>query len=276
MMIPAPPAGMSFHSHIHGMRHTGLRCLAECDSIMQMVPPLKAQSMLSADTVPFIQSEPDVPIKPTQDMHNLTLQLTDLMEKIKTGSAGDIVQQLQVALATLNAISTHDSLTGALNRRGLVQRLESELDRAKRTGHPFSFAVIGIDNFDALNRQYGDKIGDQILKGLAQAALKLLRSLDSVGCVGTNEFAIVLPTTWLDQSDKAIARLTGAVSAVGWSDIAPSLTVTFSTGLTTNAHGDSAEDMINRAGEALSQAKLQGPGSIVQLEQAIPDFDPDL
>jgi len=212
---------------------------------------------------------------PVQDMQKLTTQLTDLMEKIKNGSAGDIVQQLQIALETLSVIATHDGLTGALNRRGLVQKLDLELDRAKRTGHPFSFAVIAVDRFHALNEQYGSAIGDQILQSLAQAALKLLRSLDSVGRIGDDEFAIILPTTWLDKSDIAISRLTSGVSALDWAGIAATLNVTFSTGLTTNAHGDTSEEMIRRATEALMQAKAEGPGSIVRLEQPLP-YDPEL
>jgi diguanylate cyclase (GGDEF)-like protein len=223
----------------------------------------------------IIHSGVHVQINPVQDMQNLTTQLTDLMEKIKTGSAGDIVQQLQIALQTLSGIATHDGLTGALNRRGLVQKLDLELDRAKRTGHPFSFAVIAVDHFHALNEQYGGAIGDQILNSLAQATLKLLRSLDSVGRISDDEFAIILPTTWLDKSDIAINRLIGGVSALDWAGIAAGLNVTFSTGLTTNAHGDTSEGMISRATEALMQAKAQGPGSIVHVEQPLP-FDPDL
>ena len=216
-------------------------------------------------------------INPMQNIQDLTAQLTQLLEKVKAGAAADtIVQELQAALETLRAAALHDGLTGALNRRGLVQKLDAELDRAKRTGHPFSFAIIGVDQFHALHAQYGSAIGDQILKNLTQACLKLLRSLDSFGRISDSEFAIILPTTWLDQSEKAIVRLTGAVSAVDWVSIAPALAVTFSTGLTTNAQGDTAEQMMQRAGEALVLAKAKGPGSSSQLEQALPDFDPNM
>ena len=214
---------------------------------------------------------------PIQDIQDLTTQLTHLVDKVKNGASGDaVVQELQAALEILRAVATHDGLTGALNRRGLVQKLEAELDRAKRTGHPFSFAVIAVDHFHGHNEQYGSAVGDQILRSLTQAALKLLRSLDSFGRISDSEFAIVLPTTWLDQSEKAIARLTNAVSAVDWVSIAPDLIVSFSTGLTTNAQGDTAEEMIKRALEALDAAKAKGPGSSSQLEQAMPDFDPNI
>ena len=214
---------------------------------------------------------------PTQDIRHLTMQLNSLLEQARAGSTmAALADGLQAALETLSAVATHDELTGALNRRGLVQKLDAELDRAKRTGHPFSFAVIAIDQFHALNRQYGSEQGNRILENLAQAVLALIRTLDSFGRIGDNEFALILPTTWLDQSDKAITRLTKAVADLNWDDIAPGLAVTFSSGLTTNFAGDTAEQMMRRASEALALAKLQGPGSSAQLEAALPDFDLDM
>lgn len=229
---------------------------------------------LSIDSIPLERS---LPIHLPQDFHPLSMHLNRLMQKVREGAAGDaVVHELQQSLTMLNELATQDALTGALNRRGLIEKLNAELDRARRTGHPFSLAVIGIDRFHALNDQYGDGIGQQILRSLAQAALQLLRSLDSVGRINDDEFAIILPTTWLDQGGVAIARLTGGVSAVDWAGIAPDLTVTFSSGLTTNAHDDTSETMIARATAALMEAKEKGPGSIAQLEQALPDIDPDL
>lgn len=218
-----------------------------------------------------------MPDHPPKDIHDLRLQLSSLLEKASAGAAGAaIVAGLQAALETLNAVTTHDDLTDALNRRGLVQKLDAELDRAKRTGHPFSFAVIAVDQFHALNQQHGSAAGNEILKNLAQAILRLIRSLDSFGRIGDNEFALIMPTTWLDQSDKAIVRLSKALAAVDWDAIAPALSVTFSSGLTTNDAGDTAEQMIRRASEALAKAKAQGPGSSMQLEPALPDFDPEM
>jgi len=218
-----------------------------------------------------------MPIRITPGLQDLTTQLENLKEKVRAGLAPDAVaDELQAALDVARTIATHDDLTGALNRRGVVQKLDAELDRAQRTGHPFSMAVIAVDRFHDINAQHGARVGDDILRSLAQSALGLFRSLDVLGRIGGHEFALILPATWLDQSDKAIARLTGAVSTADWSGILPALTVTFSAGLTTNAPGDTAEGMIRRAGEALAQAQAQGPGACVQLEQALPDFDPDM
>lgn len=214
---------------------------------------------------------------PAMKLQDVMRQLNALLEQVKAGGGDDaLILELQSVLDNLAAIATTDSLTGALNRRGLVEKLDAELDRAKRTGHPFSFAVIAIDQYHALSEQYGSAISDQVLKNLTATVLSLIRSLDSFGRISANEFALILPTTWLDQSDGAIVRLTGAVSALDWAAIAPSLAVTFSTGLTTNMAGDTTEKMILRASQALMLAKAKGPGSSAALESDLPDFDPGI
>lgn len=218
-----------------------------------------------------------MPIQPTKNFQHLRTQLSELTDKVKAGIRGDtIVQELQQALEIIEGLSTRDSLTGALNRRGLIEKLVAELDRGKRTGHPFSFAIIVIDDFAALTEQCGGAAGQQVLQSVTQAALKLFRSLDSFARIGNDEFAIILPTTWLDQSEKPFARLHNAIADINWNNTTPTLAVSFSTGLTTNAPDDDAEKMIQRASEALTLAKNKGPGSSAQLEPALPAIDPSL
>jgi diguanylate cyclase (GGDEF)-like protein len=212
-----------------------------------------------------------------QQVQQLSAHLRELIEQVRAGVTGEaVVAELQKAIASLREIETHDELTGALNRRGLLQRLQEELMRARRTGHPFSFAVIAVDELEAIDRRYGGDTRRRVLRSVAQAALTVLRSLDSVGRIDEHIFGIILPTTWLDQSDKAIARLTTAVSSADWGVLAPALSITFSSGITTNAPGDTADDMLRRAAEALQQAQHRGRGVSVQLEPALPDIQADI
>lgn len=215
-----------------------------------------------------------MPIQPTQNFQHLTTQLTALADKVKAGLPGDtIVQELQQALRILEGLSTHDSLTGALNRRGLIEKLNVELDRARRTGHPFSFAIISIDRFAALTEQYGAAASNQILQNVTQAALKLFRSLDSFAHISADQFAVILPTTWLDQSEKPFNRLNNAISEINWNSTQPTLTVSFSTGITTNAPDDDAAKMMTRAADALALAQGKGFGASAQLEPPLPAID---
>lgn len=187
-------------------------------------------------------------------------------------------KQFLHSLAKIEALGRHDPLTGVLNRRTLMETLEAELLRAHRTGHPFCFAIIDIDHFRAVNDKFGSRVGDVVLKTMADTAMKLLRAMDCFGRIGGEEFGILFPATWLDQGVIAMGRLSKKVDECDWAHIAPGLIVTFSAGITTNAVNDTAEILIKRADDALSQAKREGRNRVVQAEQALPEMPatPDL
>jgi diguanylate cyclase (GGDEF)-like protein len=193
-------------------------------------------------------------------------QCADLRQKL----AGKD-REIALLLAKIQALVRHDTLTGTLNRRALIETLESELQRSKRTGHPFCFAVIDLDHFKNVNDEYGQPAGDAVLKTVSDAAVKMLRALDRFGRLDGGQFGIVLPATWLDKGVIAMARLRSAVVACDWQEIAPKLVLTFSAGITTNAFGDNAESIIKRAEKALSEAKQEGRDRTVQVEEALPD-----
>ena len=183
-------------------------------------------------------------------------------------------RQIEALRATINELGRHDLLTGILNRRSLVETLEAELQRAQRTGHPFCFAMIDLDRFKAINERYGHPVGDEVLKTVSNSAMRLLRTVDRFGRMGGEEFGIILPATWLDQGMIAMQRLKAAVAANDWQSIAAGLTLSFSGGLTTNAFGDTAETIIQRAEKALDEAKQAGGNCVKQAEEALPDAPP--
>jgi diguanylate cyclase len=181
-------------------------------------------------------------------------------------------EEIRVAQAKIEQLARIDPLTGALNRRTLMEMLEAELQRSNRTGHPFCFVILDLDHFKGINDQFGHPVGDQVLKAMAETSIKLLRALDRFGRLDGEEFGIVLPATWLDQGVIAMNRLTKAVADRDWQAIAPGLKLTFSAGLTTNATGDTAESITKRAEKALAQAKSEGRNRTVQAEEALPDM----
>lgn len=174
----------------------------------------------------------------------------------------------------ISELGRHDTMTGALNRRTLIEVLDAELQRALRTGHPFCFAVLDLDQFKTVNDQYGQSAGDDVLKKSSETAVKLLRTVDRFGRLGDEAFGIVLPATWLDQGVIAMRRLGKAIADCDWSEIAPGLALTFSAGITTNAFGDTAETMFNRAEQAMKQARKEGGDRTVQAEEPLPVAPP--
>ncbi|MEB0138860.1 MULTISPECIES: GGDEF domain-containing protein [unclassified Undibacterium] len=211
-----------------------------------------------------------------QPLVNARQQLSLLIKQIKeTGRQDNLLPTLETVLTQLEGLAQHDHLTGALNRRTLLNMLDGELARSYRTGHTFSFAVISVDGLELILEQHGQAVARTVLQLLGKEALTMLRTLDSFGRVAANEFAIVMPTTWLEQSMKAIARLKQRVAALDWDSVAAGLVITFSTGLTTNVIKDTPETMLQRANTALAQAKSGGPDRIVEAEAPMPHYDPN-
>lgn len=166
----------------------------------------------------------------------------------------------------------HDALTGAYNFRVLHEFLTAELQRSMRTGQPFCFAIIDLDDFNDINETFGRETGDRVLSMVAATSARLLRVLDRFARIGDDEFGILLPVSWLEQGAQAIIRLTEAIGACDWESVTPGRKLRFSTGLTTNAPADTPEKIVARAEKALHQAKAAGKNCTVQLEEALPDM----
>lgn len=92
----------------------------------------------------------------------------------------------------LKELARLDSLTGALNRRALFERLDLELPRARRNGTAVTFVLYDLDQFKALNDAHGHPAGDAALRSFTRILERNVRGTDAVGRVGGDEFALVL------------------------------------------------------------------------------------
>lgn len=168
------------------------------------------------------------------------------------------------------SLMRHDVLTSVLNRRTLTELVAEELNRSSRTGQPFCFALVGIDHMKTINEQFGHDAGDAVLQIVAGEAHKMLRTLDRLGRIEADVFGIILPATWLHQGVLAMNRLMAVVDGLDWTAVTQESKVTFSTGLTTNAPGETADQMIKRAEKGLGEAKSEGRNRIVTIEEPLP------
>lgn len=114
--------------------------------------------------------------------------------------------------AELAHVSRADTLTGALNRHGLRERLDGELAAADRTARPLALVLVDLHDFQAINEQHGHDAGDELLAWTATRLRELLRPNDALGRTGGDEFAIVAPTAGRDEAEIIAARVTAALS----------------------------------------------------------------
>jgi diguanylate cyclase (GGDEF)-like protein/PAS domain S-box-containing protein len=93
-----------------------------------------------------------------------------------------------------------DYLTGILNRRTFIQRLNSEINRAEREKTILSVFMVDIDYFKSINDGKGYQFGDAVLKSFAESLMKKMRPYDFCGRYGSDEFIICFPSTQYEQA----------------------------------------------------------------------------
>jgi diguanylate cyclase len=155
-----------------------------------------------------------------------------------------------------NEVST-DQLTQIANRRGLLQAFEAEKSGVQR-GAPLAIGLLDIDNFKRLNDELGHTAGDEALRALAAVVSKTLRPTDTVARYGGEEFVVLLPDTPVEEGQQILTRLQRSLSGGLFMHEEKTIFVTFSAGVTTYAAGERIETALERADQALYEAKRTG------------------
>lgn len=153
-----------------------------------------------------------------------------------------------------------DYLTGLANRRNFLERAEAELASAKRFKREMSILMLDIDHFKRVNDTYGHHVGDVALKKLAEICLLTLRTVDTIGRVGGEEFAILMRETGPEQALEVAERLRAAVASTPIIlDKGKQLQLTVSLGVTSLGDKNTNIDLLlNQADQALYRSKNEG------------------
>lgn len=170
------------------------------------------------------------------------------------------VHALESELRKLADEVSTDALTQVANRRGLAQLFATEAARRERqgAGAPLCVALLDIDNFKKLNDTLGHAAGDKALAALAAAVRERLRPADHLARFGGEEFVVLLPATVGAEAQQALTRLQRGLSAALFMHEQAEVFVTFSAGVTEWRPGETLEAALERADEALYEAKRTG------------------
>jgi len=148
-------------------------------------------------------------------------------------------------------LAVRDGLTGLFNRRYFNELINIEINRIKRTPAALSLLMLDIDNFKNYNDTQGHPAGDELLKKAAKVFKNSVRAVDMVCRYGGEEFIVMLP-----QTAKAVAQIIAERLRVQTGLYLPT---TVSIGIATLPEdAQSAEDLIQKADDALYQAKKSG------------------
>ncbi len=160
--------------------------------------------------------------------------------------------------------ATTDALTGLRNHRGLIERMDAEIERTERFGHALSLLYFDIDRFKDINDTYGHEAGDTVLQQITSLSLSALRSIDTLGRYGGEEFVALLPVTDAIAALQAAERLRRAVADYAFTiDSEVELRTTVSIGVATYpADGTSRRALLRSADGALYRAKRLGRNQV--------------
>lgn len=186
--------------------------------------------------------------------------LQELKARVRAGKRIlDLQEQIVSTRELLRIQATHDALTGLLNRRAILEKLEQELARSAREGTQLSVIMADLDHFKRINDTYGHLAGDAVLCEAAQRLQASMRVYDAVGRYGGEEFLVVSPGCGLPEAAEQAERLRRRISeeAVRVPDC--TIPVTMSLGVVAaTAEVRQPGDLLRLADDALYAAKHSG------------------
>jgi len=166
---------------------------------------------------------------------------------------------------SLRLLASTDPLTGALNRRAFFEAAQIEQARCHRSNETMAMLLVDVDHFKAVNDTHGHEAGDVVLQRIVAEARAQIRTMDVLGRIGGEEFAVVLTTAsgfeaGLTMAERIRKQLEGVTISVGSVDL--SITVSIGVAEATGTEVD-AKEMLRVADGALYQAKRDGRNRVV-------------
>jgi len=179
--------------------------------------------------------------------------------------ANGVGRRQRTEVKTLAVQSVQDPLTSLDNRRGFLQKMEGELQRAERFNWPLTMLMLDLDHFKKMNDVHGHAVGDQVLVEVARLLRDNIGTLDHVARVGGEEFAVAVVAAEPYHGRDLADRIVRAFRTRDWSRIRPGLAATVSVGVAVLPPNQSSGDphevisqLMQRADRALYVVKQNG------------------
>jgi diguanylate cyclase (GGDEF)-like protein len=169
---------------------------------------------------------------------------------------GYLLARIKLLQERMSRVAYTDPLTNTYNRLHFGHFLDSEIDRVKRYGGTFSLIFFDLDQFKAINDEYGHLVGDEVLKEVASVVQNANRGADIFARYGGEEFIILAPATDRSGACTHAGRLRKDIAEHRFSEI-DRLTCSFGVTEYRKDHDDIVS-LFKRADNALYSAKNGG------------------
>jgi diguanylate cyclase (GGDEF)-like protein len=176
----------------------------------------------------------------------------------------DSNRELKEAVDRAEETAMRDVLTGAYNRRHLLDVLRREISRAQRVGAPLSVCLFDIDHFKRINDNWGHAAGDAVLRHFATLATSGLRAVDVFGRFGGEEFLLILPDTEARGAAVVAERIRVAVEQCAFPGVPAGHQVTVTIGVAGRGRDETGDALTARADLALYRGKDAGRNRVVE------------
>jgi diguanylate cyclase (GGDEF)-like protein len=176
----------------------------------------------------------------------------------------DSNRQLKEAADRAEEIAMRDVLTGAYNRRHLLDVLRREISRAQRVGAPLAVCLMDIDHFKRINDNWGHAAGDAVLRHFATLASAGLRAVDVFGRFGGEEFLLILPDTDARGAVAVAERIRASAEQGAFPGVPPGHQVTVTIGVAGRNREETGDALLARADLALYRGKDAGRNRVVE------------
>ncbi len=185
----------------------------------------------------------------------------------------DMVIQLRRNREKLETLSAIDALTGLFNRKRLMEMFALHLKRYARNQTPFSILMADLDHFKKINDRYGHLAGDAVLVSIGELFREILRSIDTAGRYGGEEFLIILDDIREQEALHTAERIRMAVEKNKIITDGKTIKVSISIGVATISNIIDMEEarLIDRADKALYEAKRSGRNCVVLSQSVVTD-----
>jgi diguanylate cyclase (GGDEF)-like protein len=175
----------------------------------------------------------------------------------------DRLREQRAALGDAERRAQLDSLTGVLNRRSLLERLDAAGQRAQARGLPISLLFIDLDHFKAINDSYGHLAGDACLRAIIAPIQSELRQSDVIGRYGGEEFIVILSSADSAAAQAIADRIRMRIAELRVDGFGEPIRLTCSIGIAaSDAHGVWGEALVARADAAVYAAKRAGRNQV--------------
>jgi len=174
------------------------------------------------------------------------------------------ILKLHAATRKLEILALTDPLTGAYNRRHFFEAGETELKRSKRYNTTFSVMMLDIDHFKQVNDTHGHNAGDLALKETVRVISEALRKEDTLGRLGGEEFAVILPETNAEGSKLVAERIRMSIGEIKINTDVGKLMFTISIGISeVSKENENIETVLANADQGLYAAKEEGRNRVI-------------